>query len=322
MNTSKVSVVIVNFNGAEHLRTCLPSLQKQSCSILEIIVVDNCSSDESVKVTRNFQATWLPLEQNVGLAPALNIGAAAASGEFLLFVNNDMRFAPEFVSYLLKALENDPNLLAADGMQFDWDGNVRAHMAARLSQSPGGEGSTELVPGLYFHQTESAQQSPVFMASAACMMVRRSVFEKVGKFDDRLPLGYEDVEICWRAWIHGHGTVYVPSAICWHKLGVTQGTAEGRKFSFRGIVRGRLLLATKLLPRRYALRTWANSIGGLAKDALTLDARRAADRLVVLFRTFAILGVLLNERKSLFNHSGNSPQSELTALLGLPSARK
>jgi GT2 family glycosyltransferase len=51
------------------------------------------------------------------------------------------------------------------------------------------------------------------MGSAACMMVRRAFFEKLGRFDDRLPLGYEDVEICWRAWVHRGKTLYVPTAI-------------------------------------------------------------------------------------------------------------
>ena len=92
MNTKPaVSAIIVNWNGAHHLRICLPSLLSQTLTSLEIIVVDNGSKDDSVEVARELQARWLPLGENVGLAPALNRGAKAAAGDFLLFINNDMR---------------------------------------------------------------------------------------------------------------------------------------------------------------------------------------------------------------------------------------
>src|ERR1700730_18005160 len=93
-----VSVIIVNWNGAEHLRLCLPTLASQSFKSLEIIVVNNRSSDDSAEVAKSFGTRWLPLETNLGLAPSLNRGAEIASGDLLLFVNNDMRFDPEFVA--------------------------------------------------------------------------------------------------------------------------------------------------------------------------------------------------------------------------------
>src|SRR4029077_19858597 len=98
----EVSGIIGNCNGAHHLKICLPSLLAQSFKQLEIIVVDNGSKDDSEGVTREFHSRWLPLERNVGLAPALNRGAAIAKGDFLLFINNDMRFDPEFVASLVK----------------------------------------------------------------------------------------------------------------------------------------------------------------------------------------------------------------------------
>ena len=106
----KVSVVIVNWNGAEHLRLCLPSLASQSFKSLEVIVVDNCSSDESAEVAKSLGVRWLPLEKNLGLAPALNRGAMSAGGDLLLFVNNDMRFDPGFVAALVEPLERDKEI--------------------------------------------------------------------------------------------------------------------------------------------------------------------------------------------------------------------
>jgi GT2 family glycosyltransferase len=317
----EVSAIIVNWNGAQHLRICLPSLLSQTFQELEIIVVDNGSKDDSAEVTREFRSRWLPLGGNVGLAPALNRGAAIANGDFLLFINNDMRFDPKFVTTLVEALKQDEEIFATDGMQFNWDGSERGHMAARLTKKWVEDlRPTPVVPGLYFYQQEEAEQSPVFMGSAACMLVRRSVFEKIGGFDADLPLGYEDAEICWRAWVRGWKTIYVPQAICWHRVGSSGRSPEGSRMNFRGIVRGRLLLATKLLPLRYVLRTWLVSVAALGRDLVVLRLESAKDRIEVLAETAGLVPRLLRERERLFGESGRSPETHLDLLLRLGAA--
>jgi GT2 family glycosyltransferase len=316
-----VSAIIVNWNGAHHLRTCLPSLLAQTFQSLEIVVVDNGSKDDSAEVTREFHARWLPLGANVGLAPALNRGAAIASGDFLLFVNNDMRFDPGFLAALIEPLKNDESIFATDGMQFSWDGNERVHLAARLvKRKPRGGASVELVPGLFFYQREELGTSSVFMGSAACMLARRTFFQKLNGFDDRLPLGYEDVESCWRAWIHGWKTVYVPNAICWHRVGSSGRSPEGTRMNFRGILRGRLLLSTKLLPLRYAFRTWLVSTAALGKDVARLRWSFAKDRLTILAQTAYLIPQLLRERKILFAEASTAPEKHLDLLLRLDEA--
>jgi GT2 family glycosyltransferase len=279
-------------------------------------VVDNGSKDDSVEVAREFQARWLPLDRNIGLAPALNRGAAIAAGDFLLFINNDMRFDPGFVAALVEPLKTNQEIFATDGMQFNWDGSERVHLAARLERGrPRSRPSTELVPGLYFYQREVAEKSLVFTASAACMLARRSFFEKLGGFDGRLPLGYEDVEICWRAWIQGWKTVYVPTAICWHRVGSSGRSVEGMHMNFRGILQGRLLLATKLLPLRYALRTWLISTAGLARDIGRLRWRFAKDRVGTLAGLAGMLPDLLRERRMLFRSARVTPAQQFNLLL-------
>ncbi len=314
----RVSVIIVNWNGAQHLRICLPSLLSQSFTSLEIVVVDNRSSDDSAEVAKSYSVRWLPLEENPGLAPALNRGAKIAKGDLLLFVNNDMRFDPGFVSALVKPFESDEELFATDGMQFNWDGTARGHLAARLTDlRPKRESSAELVPGLYFYQQEKSEESPVFMGSAACMMVRKTLFEKLEGFDDRLPLGYEDVEICWRAWVHRQKTLYVPGAVCWHRVGSSIQSLAAERFSFRGVLKGRLLLATKLLPTRYAFHTWLVSTAGLAKDIGRLRWKFAKDRIEVLWYMAGIVTKLLREKRALFRNASISPKEQLDFLLRL-----
>lgn len=316
-----VAAIIVNWNGSAHLQQCLPSLRSQTYKLLEIIVVDNHSADDSEKVARDYDAKWLPLSQNVGLAPALNLGAAEASSDLLLFVNNDMRFDNNFVASLVEPMERDPDLFVTDGMQFNWDGTEAVHLGARLTTSRARNPSAvELVPGLFFHQEQQSVVTPVFMASAACMLARRSIFEKIGAFDDRLPLGYEDVEICWRAWVRGWKTVHVPSAVCWHKVNSSAGSREGARFNFHGVLKGRLLLATKLLPLRYAFMTWIISSVALAEDLARLRWWRAADRIGILCGLGVLVPRLLAEKNDLFKSVGRTPEERLNYLLELKGA--
>jgi GT2 family glycosyltransferase len=319
--TPKVSAIIANWNGAHHLRICLPSLLAQTHKSPEIVVVDNGSTDDSVNVAREFGARWLSLSKNMGLAPALNRGAAIATGEMLLFINNDMRFDPGFVSALLAPLQEDSSVFAVDGMQLNWHGTERAHVATRLCKGKSAaRPSAQLVPGLYFYQQE-AERTPVFMGSAACMLVRRVFFEELGGFDERLPLGYEDVEICWRAWLHKWKVVYVANAVSWHRVGASGRSSEGARLNFRGILTGRLLLATKLLPLRYALWTWLVSSAAALKDLSRLRWQLAIDRIGILARMAGLAPQLLREKKMLFASAGNSPEEHLGALLRLTGHR-
>ena len=309
---------MANWNGAHHLRLCLPSLLAQSHRPAEIIVVDNGSTDDSANVTEQFAATWMPLTSNVGLAPALNQGARVASGDFLLFVNNDMRFDPGLVAALLEPFSRDDRVFASDGMQFDWDGNNSVHLAARLDNVKGKKAATvELTPALFFYPQTHPESTAVFMGSAACMLVRKSVFMEIGQFDDRLPLGYEDVEICWRAGTLGWKTMYVPGAICWHHVGASGRSLEGARLNFRGIITGRLLLATKFLPIRYTLIAWLVSILGMSKDLSRKRWIFAKDRLSVLVKLFLLTPQLRRERKVFFRAAGITPEQQLNRFLQL-----
>ena|ERR1700680_4779627 len=116
----RASVIIVNWNGAEHLRVCLPCLGSQSFKSPKIIVVDNRSSDDSAAVARSLRVRWLPLEKKTW---------PRAGAEPTRHVNNDMRFDPGCVAALVEPLEMDEEVFATDGMQFNWDGTVCEHLA-------------------------------------------------------------------------------------------------------------------------------------------------------------------------------------------------
>jgi GT2 family glycosyltransferase len=314
-----VSAVVVNWNGARHLEQCLPSLLSQSHQPLEIIVVDNASTDDSEEVTRRFEVQWLPLGRNAGLAAALNRGADAAAGEFILFLNNDMRFHPAFVDSMVAVLAEDPDVFSVDALQYDWNGGKQVHLATRLAKSRRGDRlSYPMVPALHVFQESCGVPTAVVTASAANMLVRKSMFCSLGGFDERLPLGYEDMELCWRAWIRGWKSIFAPAAVCWHRVGgSTQSSEQGSRMSFRGIYYGRLLVASKLLPVRYMMATWLVSLAGLAADIGRGRWRRTRDRVEMLRNYAGSLRSIMRERRQMFGSGRNSPTAQLERLLHL-----
>jgi GT2 family glycosyltransferase len=317
MTDSLVSAIVVNWNAARDLEVCLSSLLAQSYQPLEIIVVDNGSTDDSVHVVRALGVGWLPLDGNLGLAPAFNRGAKKAAGEFLLFLNNDMRFDANFVESMVSQIKQDPEIFSVDALQYDWDGCNKVHLATSIGKKPVGAHDDQLVPGLYICQEARDVPTTVLMSSGANMLVRKSMFTMLGGFDERLPMSYEDVELCWRAWIRRWKSIFVPAAVCWHRVGHSTQSTEGSRIRFRGTLRGRLLMATKLLPVNYAIATWWVFLAGLTKDLVCLRRQRVADRIEVLVQSILDLLPLLRERRELYTSGQVNPSEHLKRLLQL-----
>ncbi len=310
---------MVNWNGAEHLRIALPTLKQQTYAPLEIVVVDNGSVDSSAEVANENEVTWLELEQNRGLAAACNEGARKASGEFLIFLNNDMRFPADFVRFLVAALNESGDVFAADALQLNWDGSKQVHLATRLRRLPLlsrllGRG---LIPGLDFAQEPAAKITEVMQACAAAMAVRRSMFERLGGFDERLPVGWEDTEICWRAWLQNWRTILVPEAVCWHRVGSSAVQPRGVSARFKGTLGGRLLFATKHLPWHYVFATWIAAYVGFGKDLLRGRFGSFLDRAKVITQQTALVPSLLSERLELSRQAKVRPRAHLKRMLAI-----
>ena len=323
-----VSVIVLNLEGENVLPDALSTLADQSYQQLEILVVDNGSRDGSRDIAARYPVTWVPLPVNVGFAEGNNIGARAAHGEVVVFVNNDMRFAPNFVQELVSPLFHDPQLFATDARQWDWAGHRELHLATRLRPiSFAAWLSTRgLLPLLEIEQVSATDPVSVFQACAGNMAVRRDRFLELGGFDARYPGGFEDTDIAWRSWLRGWRTVFVPSAVCWHRVGVASATREGRSARYRSAIGGRLVLAWKLLPPEHVAITSLLIVGGLMRDLLRGRIDDARRRAAVIARYAPLLPAVLRERFRLYRTAHSTPRRHLRRLFGVhpagPTARE
>lgn len=167
-----VSVIVPNHNLASSLRLCIEAIKAQTYSPVEIVIVDDCSTDESVSVAEAAGVTVVSTPVNGGSAVARNLGAEYASGEVLFFVDSDVALAPDAVANGVALLDGDPNLGAVCGIE-DPDPLVR-------------DSSVEDYRALQHHYWSISSEGEVsFLWSAMCL-IRAGVFAEIGPFNPAL----------------------------------------------------------------------------------------------------------------------------------------
>ena len=155
------------------------------------------------------------------------------------------------VELLTAELTTDATRFAADPTQLDWPGARVIHARTTLRR---GRLLREFIPGLHLDSVVEADGVvPTISANGAAMLVRRSMFLALGGFDETFFMEWEDLDLCWRAWLRGWGSVYVPDASLRHRVGaVTTSTVAPRRSasSHHNMMR----FALKCLPRSTAAR--------------------------------------------------------------------
>jgi GT2 family glycosyltransferase len=317
----RVSAIVLNWNGEHLLEACLASLLEQEVKGLEVIVADNGSTDRSEDVARRLGVRWLPLHRNHGFARGNNLAVSESDAEFILFLNNDMRFARDFVSRLLEPLEEDDGLFAADARQRDWNDRLDLHMATFVVRRGLLRGS---LPLLDFEQRATSSLTRVVQGCSANLAVRRRMFEELGGFDERLPAGWEDTEICWRASLRGWATSYTPLALCWHDVGSSSTSPIGEVIRLWGTCGGKLVFSTKHLPVEHAIAAWLLEAFAPVREVAAGRTRRAATRARIVARYAEEIPAILAERRRIYSRAGTSPRKQLSRMLALgePQARR
>jgi N-acetylglucosaminyl-diphospho-decaprenol L-rhamnosyltransferase len=228
-----VDVVVVSYNSAAHLRSCVEPLV--SVADARVVVVDSDSRDNTLDSVRGLPLTLIPLERNRGFAHACNVGWRGGGAPFVLFLNPDATIDPGSLSRLVATAKADPEIAVVAPRIVDSDGeldfSVRRFPRLRSTYAqalflhrvfPAAEWSDELVrdPSLY------ENPSTVEWASGACLLVRRSSLERLGGLDEGFFMYCEDMDLCRRARAIGLAVRLDPAACVRHEGGGSMPRAD------------------------------------------------------------------------------------------------
>jgi len=217
IRAGQVSVILVNFRGAEDTITCLRAFAAVDWPTdrVELLVVDNASGDGSAARIREAVpgVTVIESEVNRGFAGGCNLGAARAGGEFLAFINNDARPAPSWIAAAVEVFDQELDVAVVASKVLDWDGERIDFVDGSLTWY--GMGYKRECEQLDTGEFEVAKD--VLFATGAAMFVRASVYRAVEGFDDRYFMFYEDVDLGWRLNLLGWRVRYVPGSVAYHR---------------------------------------------------------------------------------------------------------
>ncbi len=240
-----VSVIVVAWQSGPDLIRCLSALASQTLPPLEILLVDNASTDGAPEAAMREVPgiTPVPAGANLGFAAGVNLGARQAKGEWLALVNPDAFAAPDWLERLLAGSVRNPGVECFGCRQ------AMADAPGRLD----GLGDVMSLPGIPYRGGYGlADPGPVaegecFSACGGAMLIRRSLFEALGGFDEDLFMYCEDVDLGYRIRLAGGACRVIPDALVAHVGSASTGGAGSDFASFHG-ARNRIRVFIKDTP--------------------------------------------------------------------------
>jgi len=219
-----ISISIVNLNGREYLKDCLSSIKSLNYpqNKLEIILVDNGSSDDSVKFTsENYpDVKIIKNSKNLGFAAANNQAAKAARGEYIAFLNNDTKVDKNWLIELLRPIYRDREVVVSGSKVLSMDGKNLDFVGGMINFE--GKGF-QIDYGVLTSKDIHNQYKYLPFANGGALLASRQVFLDTGGFDEDFFAYYEDVDFGWRLWVLGYRVVFAPKSIVYH---VHHGTSK------------------------------------------------------------------------------------------------
>ncbi|NLB90407.1 MAG: glycosyltransferase [Clostridiales bacterium] len=245
----RVSVIVVNHNGLDNLKLLFSSLEENKGTLpYELIVVDNHSSDGSLAFIKAWQGrvkvSCIENQSNLSFSAANNQGAKAAKGAYLVFLNNDIEVTQGWLEALLSVAEKKGTGAVGGTLIYpDIPKGSINEGKSYLLQHTGIDFRPDVVEGRPFlrpYNMENGKQPfssidskdvrPIkrLAVTAAMMMVKKELFEKVAGFDEGYLYGYEDVDLCLKLHRLGYSNYYCPTAMAFHYEFGTQNTSTNK----------------------------------------------------------------------------------------------
>lgn len=216
----KVSIIIANYNGGDILLDCINSLKGLDYPNFEVVLIDDCSTDDSFKRAISskgeLKLLGVKTKKNLGFVGANNEGIKHVLGKYVLLLNNDTKVSKNLLTELVKKMEEDktvgvlqPKIKMMDNPKIlDNAGSFLTRTGFLIHWGFGKKDSKE-------YDFERI----IFSAKGACLMTRKEIVDKVGLFDEDFVSYMEESDFCFRVWLLGYKVCYLPTTFIYHKVG-------------------------------------------------------------------------------------------------------
>ena len=220
----RVSIIIPIFNKALYTYNCLLTVQDRDPHITkEVIIINNASTDETTALLEQLQGAFKIINniENKGFVNACRQGAEVASGEFILFLNNDTQVMPGWLSNLVKIMDTHPEVGITGSKLIYPDGRLQEAGGIIFNDASGWNYGRLQDPT----DPKFNRNRPVDYCSGASLMIRKTLWEQLGGFDERYaPAYYEDTDLCFAIRQAGYQVFYCHDSEVIHHEGITAGT--------------------------------------------------------------------------------------------------
>ncbi len=216
----KTSIIIPNYKNLEYTKRCIEAIRKNTQGDFEIIVVDDNSGDGSAEYLKSQKDIKSFINsENLGFAKNCNRGARESNGDIFLFLNNDTEVHTGWMEAIESVFEKDKQI-AAVGVKLLFPDGIIQHAGVVISP--------DKTPRHIYYQapadSPSVNKEREFqVVTAACVAIRREVFEKVSGFDEAFKNGLEDVDLCLKIKGLGYKIMYTPKAVVTHHESIAPG---------------------------------------------------------------------------------------------------
>jgi GT2 family glycosyltransferase len=301
MSHPLLSAVIINYNGKHQLESCLESLFKQTQKNLEIIYIDNNSADGSNDLIKTKYPQILSVfnQQNTGYAGGANQGIGMAKGDYIILMNPDIIFEPDYTEKCLAKMEADKKIASITGKIYKYD--FEKKQKTRVIDTVGlfcfrnrriiddGQGIED--------KGQFDRPKEIFGVSGSCPIYRKSALMDVKVFDDFLDSDFfmykEDVDLAWRFRLLGWKSYYLPSAAAYHG----RGTGVLKRFSHIEVYKNRGKLNKFQKYHSYKNQRWMQ-----IKNEFVFGVLR--DFFPIICKEFLIFGYMIFKEPFLFKALG------------------
>lgn len=250
MSEPLISIIILNWNGAECIAACLESVFKVTYKKTEVIVVDNASTDNSRELIKNqfSNIRLIELKKNIGFAAGNNRGFQIAHGKYIATLNNDVVVEPDWLTQPFEFLENDETVGIIACRQMNYQNHeiidcLYSYPLRSLLFQPMGNGKKFSSLELY------SKPGYVIGAGGASAIYRKKLLDIFDGFDERYYSYHEESDLCMRAFLSGWKCIYAPSAIVYHRGSFSYNRIK-RQFAYFH-ERNRVWFIYKFYPQKF-----------------------------------------------------------------------